>query len=378
MQAVLNRWWLTLALFAAGCDGLAPPGRQVGPMDSAGSNDGLVSVYFSQVWDKPAENKLNPDNIAGHCARTIASARRTLDICCHEIDNRVIIEAVVAAHARGVKVRVVTETDYEKDLGPETFKHVEIPVISDHRKALMHNKFMVIDGALVWTGSFNFTENCAYKNNNNGIVIRDKVLAENYTTWFDWFWEYGKSGHHAGPPSSKHTPHPIVELADGTRIENHFTTFDKLDAAAVDVIHRAKKSIKFLAFSYTHKGIAKAMLDRAAAGVKVVGVFESRNLGSSEYHAMSDKTNVQVYPDGNPFNMHHKVIVVDDAIVLTGSFNFSSNAANENDENIVIVQNNPGVVAKYREEFDRVLRQATTARATASHEGSGATHHTHR
>jgi phosphatidylserine/phosphatidylglycerophosphate/cardiolipin synthase-like enzyme len=375
MQAVLNRWWLSLALLAAGCDGISAPGPS-GSIDATGSNDGLVSVYFSQVWDKPAENKQNPDNIAGHCARTIASARQTLDICCHEIDNRVIIEAVVAAHARGVKVRVITETDYEKDLGPETFTHVGIPWISDHRKALMHNKFMVIDGAFVWTGSFNFTENCAYKNNNNGIAFRDKQLAENYTTWFDWFWEYGKTVHHLTRSSPERTPHLIVELADGTRVENHFTTFDKLDAATIDVIHRAKKSIKFLAFSFTHKQIAEAMLKKAAAGVKVVGVFESRNLKTSEYHAMAGQPNVEVYPDGNPFNMHHKVIIVDDAIVQTGSFNFSSNAAHENDENIVIVQNNPRVAAMYCKEFDRVLRQATSA-AMASHEGSGA-HHTRR
>ena len=54
----------------------------------------------------------------------------------------------------------------------------------------MHDKFMVFDSAAVWTGSMNFTENCAYhNNNNNGIFIDDRNLAANYETKFTWMFE---------------------------------------------------------------------------------------------------------------------------------------------------------------------------------------------
>ena len=68
----------------------------------------------------------------------------------------------------------------------------------------MHNKFMVFDRKAVWTGSMNFTENCAYHNDNNGVYIEDAKLAENYTTKFGWMFEQ----HKFGPAAEQVRPHP--------------------------------------------------------------------------------------------------------------------------------------------------------------------------
>jgi len=51
--------------------------------------------------------------------------------------------------------------------------------------------------------------------------------------------------------------------------------------------------------------------------------------------------------------MHHKVFIIDDKIVVTGSYNFSNNSENTNDENLVFV-NNSDIAAYYEEEFDKV------------------------
>jgi phosphatidylserine/phosphatidylglycerophosphate/cardiolipin synthase-like enzyme len=67
-----------------------------------------------------------------------------------------------------------------------------------------------------------------------------------------------------------------------------------------------------------------------------------------------------VYLDGNPRNMHHKVIVIDGEIVVVGSFNFSDSADKSNDENLLIIYNR-AVGAKFEEEFQKVLDIARKA-----------------
>ncbi|HBY08896.1 MAG TPA: phospholipase, partial [Chloroflexi bacterium] len=115
----------------------------------------------------------------------------------------------------------------------------------------------------------------------------------------------------------------------------------------------------FLAFSFTSDPIAGALLERAAAGVEVAGVFEE-----SQYHANTGgefdrlaAAGLDVRLDGNPNNMHHKVFIIDGKIVVTGSYNFSRSAEERNDENTLIIHN-PEIAAQYLVEFERVFQKA--------------------
>lgn len=320
------------------------------------SNSSLIYVWFSEVWQSPAQNKANPNNIADACARVIDSARTTLDVCVFEINNDRIVGAILNANRRGVKVRVVTEKDYIEDSGPQEFKRAGIPVIPDNRSDLMHDKFMIVDDRMVWTGSFNFTENCAYKNNNNGILLIDDKLAANYEEKFRWFWQYQKFG--GRPARDAEIPYPVVRLGDGTTVENYFSTHDKVDTHVMELIGKARKSIVFMAFSYTHDGIAQAMIRAANNGVRVVGVVETRQSPEKgAYAKLRGIPGIEVLLDGNPYNMHHKVIVLDDQVVIAGSYNFTASATTGNDENVVIVYN-ADVAAKYTDEFRRVYQAA--------------------
>jgi phosphatidylserine/phosphatidylglycerophosphate/cardiolipin synthase-like enzyme len=100
------------------------------------------------------------------------------------------------------------------------------------------------------------------------------------------------------------------------------------------------------------------MIDKAAAGVKVGGVFETTGSQTqySEFGRMK-KAGLDVYTDGSPYTMHHKVIVVDERIVMAGSFNFSSSADHENDENLLVIDD-PALARSFKAEYDRVLDQA--------------------
>jgi phosphatidylserine/phosphatidylglycerophosphate/cardiolipin synthase-like enzyme len=66
---------------------------------------------------------------------------------------------------------------------------------------------------------------------------------------------------------------------------------------------------------------------------------------------------VQVYLDGNKYNMHHKVIIVDGAVTIAGSFNFSIGADRDNDENVLIIHS-AAVARQFESEFQRVLAHA--------------------
>jgi phosphatidylserine/phosphatidylglycerophosphate/cardiolipin synthase-like enzyme len=233
-------------------------------------------------------------------------------------------------------------------------KKAGIPVVDDDRGAIMHNKFLIIDGATVWTGSWNLTDNGTYRNNNNVVELRSVRLAENYTAEFEEMFRGGDFG----PTSPADTPHPRLRIG-GVTVENYFAPEDEVVEKLVPLLEGAQSSIRFMAYSFTHDAIGQAMRDRAAAGVAVQGVFEDRQAGNdySEYNRLSRVDGVEVRLDGNPYIMHHKVIVIDDETVILGSFNFSASADEKNDENVLVIHS-ADFAAHYLAEFRRVWADA--------------------
>jgi phosphatidylserine/phosphatidylglycerophosphate/cardiolipin synthase-like enzyme len=92
--------------------------------------------------------------------------------------------------------------------------------------------------------------------------------------------------------------------------------------------------------------------------VRVAGVIEARqaaNSGSDYQRFLNSGIDVRL--DGNPNNMHHKVLIIDGDVVVTGSYNFSASAEGRNDENTLVVFD-PEVADLYLEEFQRVYAAA--------------------
>jgi phosphatidylserine/phosphatidylglycerophosphate/cardiolipin synthase-like enzyme len=113
-----------------------------------------------------------------------------------------------------------------------------------------------------------------------------------------------------------------------------------------------------MAFSYTEDTISDAMIAKVKAGVVVRSVFESQNAdGSGADFSRLRQGGVDVVADGNCSILHHKVTVIDERTVITGSYNFTSSAEKDNDENLVIVDD-VALARAYLEEFQRVYAQA--------------------
>jgi phosphatidylserine/phosphatidylglycerophosphate/cardiolipin synthase-like enzyme len=318
-------------------------------------------------WEVAFTTPIIPDDPSRHRggldARLVAlmnRSTRTLDVAVYDFDLINVAESMARAAQRGVRVRMVTDSetvDNTKDgdiqAAFRTVRNVGIPLVEDNRSPVMHHKFTVVDGEWLQTGSWNYTDGDTYRLNNNLAIFRSDELAENYTAEFEKMFVQRKFG----PSKPKGTPHPIFELG-GTRIESYFAPPDAVSARLIDQINRAQRKIHFLAFSFTHDGIGTAMIGKQNAGLEVQGVFETTgsNTSFSEYGRMK-QAGLDVYQDGSPYVMHHKVILLDDRITIFGSYNFSQNADRDNDENLLIVDD-PRFAAEFEQEFQRVLALA--------------------
>jgi phosphatidylserine/phosphatidylglycerophosphate/cardiolipin synthase-like enzyme len=160
-----------------------------------------------------------------------------------------------------------------------------------------------------------------------------------------------------GPNKDKGVPHPMLEIG-GAAVQNYFAPKDGVARRLTELIRNARQSVYFLAFSFTHDGMGDAVIERAKAGLEVGGVFETTgsNTPYSQYGKMK-REGLDVYTDGNPYAMHHKVLIIDGHLVAFGSFNFTDNADKSNDENVLIVDD-PGLAREFKREYDRVLETA--------------------
>ncbi len=345
---------LTLVLSACGfpISGLSTP-FPVATAVSASATTDKFQIYFTDPTAPRAKDyRGGLDEII---ANEIDQARLTVDMAAYSLDLWSIRDALIHAHQRGVVVRMVMESDNMDNQEVQQILDAGIPIAGDQHEGLMHDKFVIIDRAVVWTGSMNFTVGGAYRDNNNLLRIQSAKIAQDYTSEFEEMFIH----HLFGPDAIGNTPYPKLAI-DGTPIDIYFSPDDKVEAQIVALIQNAQESINFLAYTFTSNDIGKAILKRANAGITVAGVMDGSQVkasGGSEYDPFK-QAGLDVRLDGNLVGlMHHKVIIIDKSIVITGSYNFSASAEESNDENVVIIFNSI-VGAKYMEEFQRVYGQA--------------------
>jgi phosphatidylserine/phosphatidylglycerophosphate/cardiolipin synthase-like enzyme len=114
-----------------------------------------------------------------------------------------------------------------------------------------------------------------------------------------------------------------------------------------------------MAFSFTTDEIGEAVRARAEDGVTVAGVMETEQVNSNigtEYDLFK-QAGLDVYKDGNEGLLHHKVMIIDESIVILGSYNFTNSAETKNDENMLVVYNKD-IAEQFIAEFQRVYAHA--------------------
>ena len=303
-------------------------------------------VYFNDAGNShySLENRL---------VEKLITAASRVDAALYHLDSAPVADGLIKAYRRGVQVRIVTETDNIDEEAIARLQEVGIPVADDgDPDSYMHHKFIVIDERYVWTGSYNVTYNGAHRNKNNVIFIDSVPLAYNFTQEFRELFRQMRDEKSSGAS----VVHPKVTLSDETQIYTYFSPENNIISSLLREIGSAKKSIHFMAFSFTQDELGSAMRDRFESGIDVRGVFEERQISRySEFERMK-AAGMSVIQDRNRGTMHHKVIVIDEETVITGSYNFSKNAEERNSENLLIIKGNPNIAEAYLAEFDRIVR----------------------
>ena len=305
------------------------------------------TVYFTKPSSPTATSYRG--GIDETLAVAIDQARLSVDVAIYDLNLWSIRDALIEAHRRGATVRMVTDSDNMDEQEVQELKEAGIEVLGDRREGLMHDKFVIIDHLVVWSGSMNFTTGGGYLDNNNLIRLRSSKLAEDYTREFEQMFV----NDHFGSDKTPGTPNPTVTV-NGSQIEVYFSPEDGALEHILNAVNSAQESITFMAYSFTTDALAEALIERAKAGVSVRGVFDKDQYHSNagtEFDTLHN-AGVDVWLDGNSRLMHHKVIIIDEQVVITGSYNFSNNAEHTNDENTLIIHNQD-IAAQYMIEFQQ-------------------------
>lgn len=317
-----------------------------------GAANSWIAIYFTDPACTLASQETG--GLDQVLVGAIDAARLSIDLAVYSISLRNVRDALIRAQERGVLVRIVTESDNQDSAAVQALLEADIPLLGDRREGLMHDKFMVIDRSEVWLGSMNYTYSSVYEDNNNLLRVRSEQLAASYLAEFDEMFVDDLFG----PQVVPNPMDPEVDFGDA-RLEVLFSPDDGVSNQLEAILREAEESIDFMAFSFTSDELGEAIRSVWDRGLEVRGVMDADQIAfniGTEYDLFKQE-DMDVFLDGAPGQMHHKVIIIDGGIVVTGSYNFSRSAETRNDENVVIIYDED-IAGFFLQEFARVYRQA--------------------
>jgi phosphatidylserine/phosphatidylglycerophosphate/cardiolipin synthase-like enzyme len=296
-------------------------------------------VYLTANW--PAPEPAAIPVVEQALLDRLNAATTSIDAALYDFDRPSLRDALVAAAARGVAVRMVTDDEERTPASASqpfytAIAAAGIPVLDDaDATRLMHDKYAVIDGRTVWTGSTNWSDNDLTRNHNNALVFDSPEVAAVYAHDFDQMF--------GGAFGGAKTASPTTALTyAGRPLEVYFSPQDNALEQVVAEVDAAQSSIDFAIFFFTDDRLRDALLAAKARGVVVRGLFDE--LGAA--NASSDDEalcagGIAVKIEQTTGKLHNKLMVLDaggaDPRVVSGSLNWTAAGDARNSENIVIL-----------------------------------------
>lgn len=296
-----------------------------------------------------------PDDLEAAIIDFIDGAERELRVAVQEIDHPPIAKAILRAKRRGVRLMdVVLEADYLREArapaaGAQGSRHINrmlandmlreaIDVKADFNPHIFHQKFIVRDGEAVLTGSTNFTTTGVTQNLNHVVVIEERETAQEYRREF---LEISRGVF--GRWSDAHGPAPKEPRVGGLRVKPLFAPEHAPEMEIMKLMAKARSRVDFAIFTFAQSsGIDDQMIATAARGVKVRGVLDGKQANQTwaatkGLHAAGVELHLPKRRRSGIRKVHHKLMVIDGEVVVTGSFNYTGPANAVNDENILII-----------------------------------------
>jgi len=322
-----------------------------------------------RVWLAPHPT----DDAAGLEARVVAlidAATSSIHAALYELGMPSVAMALRRARARGLDVRLFLEGDnVGTDAERSCLRLLDgvVPMRVDHRPTLMHDKFLIIDQRIVWTGSVNLTWTGCHLHHNEAIEICDPRVAERFDDQFARLFD-------ARPDAEALPP---VEVGE-TRIACAFSRGAARLQPWLQATASAQRRIRVAAFSLTHPALVDALAQRARSGVVVDVVLDARlahgrpgrraarALAAAGCHVSLGGPRLEGallrhfgLPRHQDLKIHHKLLIADDGTVVSGSANLSTNGFERNDENVVTLWVNEALSSSFTQAFDAAAADST-------------------
>ncbi len=188
-------------------------------------DEGSISVYFCPQ-----------DNCEERMISFLSGAEEFIHCAWYDF-NLVNTSEFLKDKSQAVEFKVVIDEDNQEKIKDYGWNYVV-----NAGYGLMHNKFCVVDGDRVMTGSMNPTKRDTTTNNNNLLFIESKIIAENYEQEFLELWNKEKN---------RKTAKTNV-LLNKVEVYNYFCPDDECADKVVREIRKAESSVYFMTFSFTH------------------------------------------------------------------------------------------------------------------------------
>lgn len=326
-------------------------------------SSGAMFTYFNhEKMESTLKNSFTA-NIVDTIIMYIEKAEKSLDVTIYDLTNHApqsdssnykLIQALNVAHAKGVKVRFITD-DSPVNTALDSLNPA-IPLLKGNTNGIMHNKFLIIDGSTIensWvlTGSTNWTYNNLFMDYNNMVCIQDQSLAKAYEIEFNEMWGTADASPDLenakfGNEKADNTPHYFN--INSIPVELYFSPSDNTTSKIVSTIDHATTSVDFAMMAFTEDKLGNAIVNAHKRGIATSGVIDYVEYSGSEFDYLKNN-GVEVYdytnadgtswPDGA--TLHHKFCVIDrdgtKPLVVTGTHNWSASAESKNDENTLII-----------------------------------------
>lgn len=145
---------------------------------------------------------------------------------------------------------------------------------------------------------------------------------------------------------------PIANFgATRPNLEVYFSPNGGCEQAILETLDKTETEVKVLAYQFTNEKIAQKLI----ALNKNIEVILDKSSNQNSVNSQKDflaKNNIKVYLDGKHKIAHNKVIIIDNKIVITGSYNFSKNAELYNAENLIIIYDK-NIAKIYKQNFEK-------------------------
>ena len=323
----------------------------------------LVCLTAEAVWADPLEIYFNDPyhvdrdlTIQNMILKDIKNAKSTIDLATYNYTDTKTAEALIDAVKRGVKVRMVIDEDNANKKVVNQLFDGGVGIVAAHSTGLMHAKYIIIDGKIVISGSANMTLASFAYDNNFMIRLESPEAAKVFTAEFEEMY----LDLIFGEKSPKTNPAPAIKLDDGTTIYIRFSPDDGIDDMIESLIQAANERVYMLAYSFASRDIAERLQRADWDGLDVIVICEDTKAytdGGGQCGPLSE-AGVDVYVDGYEDTlMHEKAIILDDSVVIAGSYNYTRSADKRNDEQVLVIQSRD-VASQFLKEFDKILEEA--------------------